>query len=139
MAKGHFWVAGKSFIAIGLNPIINVLMARSLFSGTCRCHRHVGLRTHHRRLCRGGCPISHEFHALVANYPRYKSDLVAGRDWAGKLVVRLHLTGYLDDNTKLKLPVAGGLLGAGRVILSVGVAMVSVVALTIYFLIAYPV
>lgn len=64
---------------------------------------------------------------------------MAGRDWAGKLVVRLHLTGYLDDNTKLKLPVAGGLLGAGRVILSVGVAMVSVVALTIYFLIAYPV
>ena len=54
------------------------------------------------------------------------------------MVVRLHLTGYLTGKTKLKLPVAGGLLGAGRVILSVGVATVSVVALTIYFLIALP-
>ena len=32
----------------------------------------------------------------------------------------------------------GGVLGAGKVILSVGVATISVVALTIYFLIALP-
>ena len=28
-------------------------------------------------------PITHEFHVLVTNYPRYKADLVAGRGWAG--------------------------------------------------------
>ena len=32
----------------------------------------------------------------------------------------------------------GGILGAGKILLSVGVATVSVVALTIYFLIALP-
>ena len=52
--------------------------------------------------------------------------------------MKLHLTGYLNGKSKLKLPVAGGLLGAGKALLSVGVATVSVVALTIYFLIALP-
>jgi predicted PurR-regulated permease PerM len=83
-------------------------------------------------------PVAHEFHVLVTNYPRYKSDLIHGRGWAGRLAVRFHLTGYLNGSSKIKLPVAGGILGAGRVLLSVGVATVSVVALTIYFLIALP-
>ena len=43
-----------------------------------------------------------------------------------------------NGRSKLKLPVANGLLGAGRILLSVGVATVSIVALTIYFLIALP-
>jgi predicted PurR-regulated permease PerM len=54
------------------------------------------------------------------------------------LTHKLHLTGYLDGKTKLKLPVAGGILSAGKILLSVGVATASVVALTIYFLIALP-
>ncbi len=83
-------------------------------------------------------PITHEFHVLSTNYPRYRADLLAGRGWAGRLVVRFHLTSYLDGRSKIKLPVAGGILGAGKVLLSMGVATVSVVALTIYFLIALP-
>ena len=51
---------------------------------------------------------------------------------------KLHLTGYLDGKSKLKLPVAGGLLGPGGCCSRSGVATVSVVALTIYFLIALP-
>lgn len=40
--------------------------------------------------------------------------------------------------TQLRLSLAGGVLGAGKVILSLGVAAVSVVVLTIYFLVALP-
>ena len=83
-------------------------------------------------------PIAHEFNVLITNYPHYKANLIAGRGWAGRLTHKLHLTGYLDGKTKLKLPVAGGILGAGRILLSVGVATVSVLSLTLYFLIALP-
>ena len=74
----------------------------------------------------------------LANTPRYKANLIAGRGWAGRWTHKLHLTGYLTGKSQLKLPVAGGILGAGRILLSVVVATVSVVALTIYFLIALP-
>jgi hypothetical protein len=82
-------------------------------------------------------PISHEVHSLITNYPRYKADLASGKGWAGKLVVKLHLTSYLKGKSKLKIP-AGGVFGAGRALLSIGVATISIVALTIYFLIALP-
>jgi predicted PurR-regulated permease PerM len=122
-----------------LNPIIEMLVARSLSRGMAVSIVVLGFVLVLAAFAVVAVPpISHEFHVLVTNYPRYKADLVSGRGWAGRLVVKLHLTGYLNGKTKLKLPVAGGLLGAGRVILSFGVATVSVVALTIYFLIALP-
>jgi predicted PurR-regulated permease PerM len=127
------------FIAIGLNPIIDRLIARSLSRGAA-----VGIVTFGFVLMVGAFavvaipPITHEFHVLVTSYPRYKADLLAGKGWAGRLMVKLHLTGYLNGKSKIKLPVAGGILGAGKVLLSVGIATVSVVALTIYFLIALP-
>jgi predicted PurR-regulated permease PerM len=127
------------FIAIGLNPVIDLLIARSMSRGAA-----VATVTFGFVLVVGAFvvvaipPITHEFHVLVSNYPRYKSDLISGRGWAGRAVVKLHLTGYLNGKSKLKLPVAGGIVGAGRVLLSVGVATVSVVALTIYFLVALP-
>jgi predicted PurR-regulated permease PerM len=127
------------FIAIGLNPIIDVLIARSLARGTAVAIVTLGFVLIVAVFVVVAIPpISHEFHVLDTSYPRYKADLIAGRGWAGKLAVKFHLTGYLNGKDKVKLPVAGGLLGAGRVLLSVGVAAVSVVALTIYFLIALP-
>jgi len=127
------------FIAIGLNPIIDALVHRSLSRGLA-----VGIVTFGFVLVVAAFvlvavpPIAHEFHVLVTNYPSYKSDLIHGKGWAGRLAVRFHLTGYLNGKSKIKLPVAGGILGAGRVLLSLGVATISVVALTIYFLIALP-
>jgi len=45
----------------------------------------------------------------------------------------------LKGNTsKLKLPVDGGVLGPGKIVLSFAVATTSLVALTIYFLVALP-
>jgi predicted PurR-regulated permease PerM len=127
------------FIAIGLNPIIEFLTSKSVSRGL-----SVGVVTLGFVLVIVAFvlvavpPIAHEFHVLITNYPHYKANLIAGRGWAGQWTHKLHLTGYLNGKSKLKLPVAGGILGAGKVLLSVGVATVSVVALTIYFLIALP-
>lgn len=127
------------FIAVGLNPVIDFLIHRSLSRGLAVATVTLGfVLVVVAFVLVAVPPIAHEFHVLVTNYPRYKSDLIHGRGWAGRLAVRFHLTGYLNGKNKIKFPVAGGILGAGRVILSVGVATVSVVALTIYFLIALP-
>ena len=54
-------------------------------------------------------------------------------------MAKLHLTGYFKGKSKLDLSVVGGgVLGVGKVVLSLGVATISVVALTVYFLIALP-
>ena len=129
------------FIAIGLNPILEFLMKRGMARGPA-----VGVVTFGFLAIIAGFlvaavpPISHEISNLVTNYPRYKADLINGRGWAGKLAVKLHLTSYLKGGGKssLKLPVTGGVLGPGKVVLSFAVATVSLVALTIYFLIALP-
>jgi predicted PurR-regulated permease PerM len=127
------------FIAIGLNPIIDLLTNRSLGRGAAVVVVTLGFVVIVAAFVFVAVPpITHEFHVLVTSYPRYKAELIARRGWAGRLVANLHLTGYLNGKSKLKLPLAGGLLGAGKVLLSAGVASVSVVALTIYFLIALP-
>ena len=127
------------FIAIGLNPILDFLIGHGLSRGVA-----VGIVTLGFMLVIAAFvlaavpPISHQVSSLVKNYPRYKADLASGKGWAGKLAAKLHLTSYLKGNSRLKLPITGGLLGAGKVVLSLAVATVSLVALTIYFLIALP-
>jgi len=128
------------FIAIGLNPILDFLMHRGMARGVA-----VGIVTFGFVAVIAGFlvaavpPISHEVGNLVRNYPRYKAELVAGKGWAGRLLVKLHLTSYLKGNTsKLRLPVAGGVLGPGKIVLSFAVATTTLVALTIYFLVALP-
>ncbi len=126
------------FLAVGLNPIIEFLIARGLPRAAA-----VGAVAFGFSLIIAGlavsavAPVAHEIHVLVKNYPRYEANLAAGKGWAGKLAVKLHLTGYFKSNAKLKLPV-GGIFGAGKVLLSLSVATISVVALTIYFLVALP-
>ena len=127
------------FIAIGLNPIVEFLQSWSLPRGVAVAIVTFGfLLVVVAFIAVVVPPIAHEVNVLTTNYPHYKANLIAGRGWAGRWTHKLHLTGYLDGKTKLKLPVAGGILGAGKVLLSVGVATASVVALTIYFLIALP-
>ncbi|HWD95565.1 MAG TPA: AI-2E family transporter [Acidimicrobiales bacterium] len=126
------------FIAIGLNPVIEFLVGRGI-----RRWIAVALVTLGFVIVIAGfvlsaaSPITHEVQALVKNYPRYKANIAAGKGWAGKLAVKFHLTSYLKGKSKLKIPV-GGVLGAGKMLLSIGIATISVVALTIYFLFALP-
>ena len=127
------------FIAIGLNPIIDFLLSKSIPRGVAVAIVTLGFLV----VVVGFIilvvpPIAHEINVLITNYPHYKTNLIAGRGWAGRLTHKFHLTGYLDGKSKVKLPVADGILGAGRVLLSFSVATVSVVALTIYFLVALP-
>jgi len=127
------------FIAIGLNPILEVLMARGIPRKVA-----VGIVTLGFALIAAAFvlaaapPISREVQNLVNNYPRYRADALAKRGWIGHLTSDLHLNGYLNGTSKLKLPVASGVLGASKVILSVGVGSISVIVLTIYFLAALP-
>ena len=103
------------FIAIGLNPIIEFLGPRSLPRGVAVAIVTFGfLLVVVAFIAVVVPPIAHEVNVLITNYPHYKANLIAGRGWAGRLTHKLHLTGYLDGKTKLKLPVAGGILGAGR-------------------------
>ncbi len=126
------------FVAIGLNPVLDLLINRGIRRGLA-----VAIVTFGFLLVVAGFilaavpPISHEVSSLVKNYPKYKANLVAGKGWAGKLAVKLHVTSYLKGKSKIKIA-PGGVLGAGKEILSLGVATISIVALTIYFLIALP-
>jgi predicted PurR-regulated permease PerM len=128
------------FIAVGLNPILVFLVHRGLSRGLA-----VAIVTLSFALAAGGFvfaavpPISHQVQNLVSSYPRYKAELASGRGWAGNLVAKLHLTSYFKGKSKLNLTsMAGGVLGAGKLVLSLGVATLSVVVLTLYFLIALP-
>jgi predicted PurR-regulated permease PerM len=127
------------FTAIGLNPIIEFLLSKRIPRGVAVAIVTLGfLLVIVSFIVVVVPPIAHEFNVLITNYPHYKSNLIAGRGWAGRLTHKLHLTGYLDGKRRLNLPVAGGILGAGRILLSLGVATVSVVSLTLYFLVALP-
>src|ERR1019366_2720453 len=102
------------FIAIGLNPVIEFLVMRGLSRWIA-----VGIVTLGFVVVIGGfvlsaaSPISHEVQTLVKNYPHYKANIAAGKGWAGRLAVKLHLTGYLNGKSKIKIP-AGGALRAGK-------------------------
>src|ERR1700722_7432233 len=126
------------FIAVGLDPVVVFLVNRGLARGVA-----VGLVTLGFVLViavfvlAAVGPLSHEIQTLVKNYPKYKANIAAGKGWAGKLAVKLHLTSYLKGKSKLKIPI-GGVLGAGKLLLSLGIATISVIALTIYFLVALP-
>jgi predicted PurR-regulated permease PerM len=83
------------FIAVGFNPIITFLGDHLLSRGTVVTVVMLG-----SRLIVSGFivvavpPSAHEFHVLVTNFPHYESEVVAGKDWAGRLTVKLHLNGY---------------------------------------------
>ncbi len=126
------------FIAIGLNPILDFLTRHRLRRGWAVLLVTLGFVLVIAAFVIAAVPpISHEVSTLVKNYPKYKANIIAGRGWLGKLAVKLHLTGYLKGTKKFKIS-AGGVLGAGKEILTLGVAIVSVGVLTIYFLIALP-
>jgi predicted PurR-regulated permease PerM len=127
------------FIAIGLDPILVFLVNRGMKRGVAVAIVTFGFMLVIAAFVLAAVsPLTHEIQSLVKNYPRYKANIAAGKGWAGKLAVKFHLTSYLKGKkSQLKIPL-GGVLGAGKLLLSLGVATISIVALTIYFLIALP-
>lgn len=86
-------------------------------------------------------PITHEAHELIKNLPRYRTEAADGRGWLGHLVNKLHLSNYVRTKTApkaLRTAAVGGVIGAGKLLLSTTAAAVSVAVLTVYFLISLP-
>jgi predicted PurR-regulated permease PerM len=87
-------------------------------------------------------PIAREAHQLQVNLPRWENDVRTGKGWLGHLAKQLHLSSSLRSKkvTTILTPstVAGGVLGAGKVIVGALSAVVVVGVLTVYFLVALP-
>lgn len=86
-------------------------------------------------------PITHEAHELITNLPRYRTQIADGRGWLGHIVTKFHLSNYVRTKTTskvLRTAAVGGVIGAGKVLLSTTAAAVSVAVLTMYFLISLP-
>ena len=127
------------FIAIGLNPALEFFNNHGMSRGwACTIIVAVFILVITTFVIAAAPPISHEVSLLVKNYPKYRSDVADGRGVIGRFAAKLHVTGYFKNRGGLKLPVEGGILGAGKALLSLGVATVAVGALTIYFFIALP-
>jgi len=127
------------FLAIGLNPLVTFLESHAVSRGLA-----VGIVTFGFLAVVGGFlaaaipPTTHEVRHLVAAFPTYRREVLTGKGPVGHWVARLHLTHVASKLFKLHLAIGGGLLSAGKAILSFGVGAISVIALTIYFLIAMP-
>ena len=87
-------------------------------------------------------PITHEAHELMVNFPRYRANIANGKGFLGHLVTKLHLSSYVRGNSAasktLKKEAVGSVIGAGKLLLSTTASAISVVVLTIYFLVALP-
>ena len=87
-------------------------------------------------------PITHEAHELMVSIPRYRAEIAEGHGWLGHVVAKLHLSSYVRGNSAasktLKKEAVGGVIGAGKLLLSTTAAAVSVVVLTVYFLVTLP-
>ncbi|HVM68136.1 MAG TPA: AI-2E family transporter [Acidimicrobiales bacterium] len=93
-------------------------------------------------------PITKEVTTLTRDWPRYRQEIVSGKGWLGQLAVRTHLNTYLASKTSsapasggaspLGSNVLGGVLGIGRVVLSVFTSITVVLILTLYFMATLP-
>jgi predicted PurR-regulated permease PerM len=129
------------FLAVGLNPIVEWVARRRIPRGVGVAVVIVsllGLTTGFVFVALP--PIVHETHTLIHNFPKYRHDLATGKGTLGRLAVKVHLTSYLSGAKAraLKNSLVGGALGAGERVLSAGIATLTVIVLTIYFLIALP-
>jgi predicted PurR-regulated permease PerM len=91
-------------------------------------------------------PTTKEVTTLTHNWPKYRQEIVSGRGWLGQLAVKTHLSSYLQSKTS---PAAagsaapagtllGGVLGVGRVVVSVFSSITVVFVLTLYFMATLP-
>jgi predicted PurR-regulated permease PerM len=87
-------------------------------------------------------PISREIHLLQVKAPMWRAQAESGRGWLGHLTKEFHLQSQLRSGSLTKKinpqTVAGGVVGAGKIVLTAVSAVVVVIVLTLYFLIALP-
>lgn len=86
-------------------------------------------------------PVSREVHQLTVDIPKWRKDVNTGHGWIGHLAKEFHLKKELASGAATKsvnLSLVGGVLGAGKVLLSAVSTVVIVIVLTIYFLVTLP-
>lgn len=87
-------------------------------------------------------PISREIHELQVNWPKWRAQAEAGKGWLGHLVRQFHLQSQLRSGALSKKlnpsTVAGGVVGAGKLVIGAVSAVVITSVLTVYFLVALP-
>src|SRR5579871_2187395 len=92
-------------------------------------------------------PITKEVATFTKNWPKYRAQIVSGKGWLGQVAVRTHLNTYLQSKTSstaggsggpLGTNALGGVVGVGRVVLSVFSAITVVSVLTLYFMATLP-
>jgi predicted PurR-regulated permease PerM len=87
-------------------------------------------------------PISREIHELQVDWPKWRHQAQAGKGWLGHLAREFHLQSQLKSGALTKKvnasTIAGGVLGAGKIVLSAVSAVVIIAVLTLYFLLALP-
>ncbi|HEX4218303.1 MAG TPA: AI-2E family transporter, partial [Acidimicrobiales bacterium] len=86
-------------------------------------------------------PISKEVQVLTNRIPTYVHDVKTGQGWVGHLAKKFHFNNQIKSFSPSKLvssSTVGGLLGAGKAIVSALTAVSIVTVLTVYFLAALP-
>jgi predicted PurR-regulated permease PerM len=86
-------------------------------------------------------PISKEIQVLSNRIPTYVHDVKTGQGWVGHLAKKFHFNNQIKTFSPSKLissSTVGGLVGAGKAILSALTAVSIVTVLTVYFLAALP-
>lgn len=87
-------------------------------------------------------PISREIHMLQQKVPVWKSQAESGKGWLGHVAKEFHLQSQLRSGAITKKinaqAVAGGVVGAGKIVITAVSAVVVTTVLTLYFLIALP-
>lgn len=84
-------------------------------------------------------PLTSQASALAHNLPHYLHALNDPRSELGRLNLRYHLEQRAKDLlTSRGTTIAGGLLGAGEVVLSTATSIIVVLVLTVYFLAGLP-
>lgn len=131
------------FLAVGLDPAVALLTGKGIPRWSAVLAVVLGLLAAVGVFVAAAAgPIAHEAHQLQVNLPRWETDVRTGKGWLGHLAKQFHLASSLRSQkvTRLLTPsaVAGGVLGAGKVIVSALSAVVVVGVLTVYFLVALP-
>lgn len=90
-------------------------------------------------------PLAHEAAALTKAWPRYRQQIQTGHGWLGRLAVKTHLNTYLVGRTgsggatsSLHVDLLGGVVGAGKLLVSAFSSLVAVLVLTLYFMVTLP-
>ena len=130
------------FIAVGLDPAVVWLEKRGL-------HRWMavlvvilvllGMVAAFAAAAVG--PISKEIQVLSNRIPTYVHDVKTGQGWLGHLATKFHFNNQIKTFSPSKLissSTVGGVVGAGKAILSALTAVSIVTVLTVYFLAALP-